>query len=335
MTSGFTEDEIRPDALRQAQSAAFAADVARLRGRQTEFLEACCPACGSSACRERFLKEGFRYVECGGCETLFMNPRPTPAVLNDYYRTSLNADFWAEHMFPQSNSARTNKIVRPRVDRLQDLCTRSAVERSVLIEIGAGDGAFAGEVAARQLFSRVIAIEPCPAHAAACRRRGVEVIELPIEEAVVAPGLADVIAAFETIEHLFDPRRLLERCHELLKPGGLVVLSCPNVKGFDVAVLGAVSDSIDAEHLNYFHPKSLAHLLRATGFEIVELSTPGCLDAELVRKKVLSGLFDLSGQPFLRQLLIDEWDRLGQAFQQFLAAERLSSHMFGAARKPV
>jgi len=37
---------------------------------------------------------------------------------------------------------------------------------------------------------------------------------------------------------------------------------------------------------------------------------------------------NLSTQPFLQQILIDEWDRVGGAFQQFLADNQLSSHMW-------
>jgi hypothetical protein len=42
---------------------------------------------------------------------------------------------------------------------------------------------------------------------------------------------------------------------------------------------------------------------------------------------------DLPLDPFLRRVLIDEWDRLGWPFQQFLAANGLSSHMWVVARK--
>src|SRR5439155_26773943 len=109
----------------------------------------------------------------------------------------------------------------------------------------------------------------------------------------------EVVAAFEVIEHLFSPHDFLTACRDRLAPGGLVVLTCPNVRGFDVSVLGPVSDTVDVEHLNYFHPDSLCRLLERCGLTPLEALTPGELDAELVRKKALAGQFDLSGQPFL------------------------------------
>jgi len=40
----------------------------------------------------------------------------------------------------------------------------------------------------------------------------------------------------------------------------------------------------------------------------------------------------MDNQPFLRRLLIEEWERLGNPFQQFLASHGLSSHMWQVAR---
>ena len=63
----------------------------------------------------------------------------------------------------------------------------------------------------------------------------------------------------------------------------------------------------------------------------MESETPGRLDAELVRKQALAGEIELEG--FLRRVLIDDWDRAGDAFQDFLAANGLSSNMWLVARR--
>jgi hypothetical protein len=144
----------------------------------------------------------------------------------------------------------------------------------------------------------------------------------------------DVITCFELIEHLYAPEDLLVRCHQLLGEDGLLVLTLPNIKGFDLLVLGHLSDNILApQHLNYFHPKSISFLLRRLNFEVLELSTPGQLDAELVRKKILAGDFDSSNSPFLQHILVDRWEDIGSAFQEFLAGNGLSSHLWAVARK--
>ena len=106
-----------------------------------------------------------------------------------------------------------------------------------------------------------------------------------------------------------------------------------NAKGFDIVTLGALSGAIDPEHLNYFHPASLGALLESEGFTVLETQTPGRLDAELVRKAVLDGRADLSGQPFLQRVLIDEWEAQGERFQDYLVEARLSSNQWIVAKR--
>jgi SAM-dependent methyltransferase len=250
-----------------------------------------------------------------------------------YYSSSENYAYWNKHIFPASEATRREKIFRPRAQRVAEICQRYAVPTRTLLEVGAGFGTFCEELRSLQIFDRLVAVEPTPSLAETCRQRGLEVIEKPIEHADLSGVNADVVASFEVMEHLFSPADYVRQCARLLAPGGLFLATCPNIRGFDMVTLGAVSTAVDIEHLNYFHPASLSQLVTSCGLTVLEVQTPGKLDAELVRKKVLAGEFDLSGQPFLKQVLLDEWESTGAAFQDFLAANKLSSHMWLVARK--
>lgn len=333
-TTALRETDIRPDHLMRAQAERFAADIRRLLARRAEFVRVACPACGADEAVRAFEKYELSYMVCSRCGTMYINPRPSPALLAWYYATSENYAYWNQHIFPASEEARRANLFRPRAQRLAEICARYQVATDVLLEVGAGFGTFCEEIRRLELFRRVIAVEPTPDLARTCRAKGLEVLEQPIEQVDLTGTAVNAIASFETIEHLFSPDAFLRGCHAALAAGGLLVVTCPNLRGFDIQVLQSLSDSVDVEHLNYFHPDSLSRLLVSCGFEVLEALTPGKLDAELVRKKHLAGALDLSAQPFLRQVLIDEWDRVGEAFQQFLAEHRLSSHMWLVARKP-
>jgi len=250
------------------------------------------------------VKNGIRYVECVNCETFFVNPRPTPEVLAWFYQGSPNYAYWNDVIFPASEEARRENIFVPRVDRLLELCNKYEIETNSLLEVGSGFGTFCSEVKSRNIFDRIVAVEPTPELAETCRGRGLEVIEKPVEQIQLGSnGLFDVVANFEVIEHLFAPADFIEAVMNLLKPGGVFMMTCPNGKGFDVETLGVISDTIDHEHLNYFNQKSLAKLLSDKGLKVLECFTPGVLDVDLVRNKTLSGLFDLSNNPFLQRVL--------------------------------
>ncbi len=329
--TGFTENDIRPDHLIKGQVECVEADLKGLLASKADFVEVNCPACNSEDSDYAFEKNQIDYVVCRDCETMYVNPRPTTEILETYYSTSENYAYWNKHIFPASEAVRRDKIFRPRAERVAEFCERYGIGEKSLLEVGAGFGTFCEEVKKLGIFEQIYAVEPTPDLAETCRKRGLEVLEKPIEK-VDEIEKVGVVASFEAIEHMFSPKDFINQCARILPTDGLLILSCPSGKGFDVVVMEGVSDTVDHEHLNYFNPDSLTHLVEKCGFEVLEVQTPGKLDAELVRKKSLAGKFDLK-EPFLQQVLIDEWENVGEAFQAFLAENNLSSHMWLVARK--
>lgn len=330
------EEEIRPTELMQEAQLTYARDVERLMRHRENFVAVVCPACENSQSSEAFCKYGMSYLRCQQCDTLYASPRPTPAQMLEHFAESENYDFWNKHIFPRSEDARRQKIFIPRVDMVLDVCRRYAVGHHALLEVGAGFGTFCEEMNSRKAFARVMAVEPSSYLAETCRKKGITTIEKTIEdiEAAEIGGQVDVIVSFEVIEHLFSPREYVLKCASLLNEGGFLMFTCPNSHGFDVVVMGEQSSAVHTEHINLFNLDSLSYLLTSCGLEVVERQTPGKLDAELVRKAVLAGEFDLQNQPFLRQILLEGWQQYGEKFQEFLSATCLSSHMLVVARKP-
>ena len=331
----FTENDIRPVVLMDKQRIAMLMDIGRLLTRYKEFISINCPACGSSSFYKKLEKYGFTFVSCRDCETIYMNPRPTQDILEWFYKNSENYEYWNKYIFPASENIRRQKIFKPRVERILEICDKYNINTNSLMEIGAAFGTFCSEMILKNRFKHVIGVEPTPELAKTCRQKGITIIENTIENVVLDDqiGKFDVIVGFEVIEHLFSPKALLQNCEKMLNNNGLLVISCPNSQGFDFIVLGSLCDAIDHEHLNYFNTTSLALLIRSCGFEILEIQTPGMLDAELVRKKILNGEYDISQQHFLKKLLIDDWEKHGKGFQKYLSDSCLSSHLWMVARK--
>jgi len=328
------EEEIRPAELVKKQRTLVLTDVGRMLSKYEEFVYVMCPACGQDGTNEKFVKNGMKYVECEKCETFYVNPRPPAKVLGWFYANSPNYNYWNDVIFPATEAVRRERIFVPRVNKMLELCEKYSVDQKSILEIGPGFGSFCAELKSRNIFERIVGVEPNAALAETCRGYGIDVIEKPVEEIQLeSDDLFDVVANFEVIEHIFSPVDFFEAAVKLLKPGGILMLTCPNGQGFDVETLGALSDTVDHEHLNYFNQKSIGILLERKGLEVLESSTPGVLDTDLVRNKILSGEFDASNQPFLQKVLVDEWDRLGGPFQHFLVDQGLSSNMWVVARK--
>ena len=331
--STFSENDIRPKDYLEGQKIAVAQDIGRLLTQRDKFVYVSCPACGSNDSSKKYEKYFLDIHSCSKCETLYTNPRPTSEVLDWFYKGSVNYDYWNKYIFPASETARRQKIFVPRVDKVLEFCEKYNVNTDSLLEIGCAFGTFCVEMQSRNRFNRIVGVEPTPSLAETSRQKGIEVIEDVIENIIFKEDERfDVVVNFEVIEHIFSPKDLIAQSKKLLKKNGLFIVTCPNGKGFDFQVLGEKCNSLDHEHLNYFNPDSLKILLESCGFEVLESITPGRLDAELVRNKVLEGQFNLDNQPFLKQVLIDEWERRGADFQNFISNSNLSSNLWVIAK---
>lgn len=81
----------------------------------------------------------------------------------------------------------------------------------------------------------------------------------------------DVITMSQTIEHLYTPEATLRECLRLLKPGGLLVMTTPNVSSVAASEFGIHWRGWEApRHLHLFSVESLQRLTQRAGFEIVE-----------------------------------------------------------------
>jgi len=333
-TKKLTENDIRPDNLMDMERVNMLKDIGRLLQKRDEFVEVDCPACGSSNRDKIFVKYGFDYHQCRQCKTLFISPRPDEKILNWFYTGSILYKYWNDYIFPASEDARREKIFIPRVEMTLEICNEYIKSPKSILEVGAAYGTFCSEIKKKKIFEKVVAVEPTPWLAEICRKREINVIEETIENIKFSDNdKFDVVVNFEVIEHLYSPNDFIGNCYHLLKKNGLLIVTCPNGKGFDFSVLGSECESIDHEHLNYFNPNSIAMLLERNNFKVLNISTPGKLDAELVRKKVLTGDISLGNQEFLKTVLIDRWEELNVPFQKFISEHLLSSHMWCVAQK--
>jgi SAM-dependent methyltransferase len=108
---------------------------------------------------------------------------------------------------------------------------------------------------------------------------------LPGEE-----GAFDALFALEILEHLENPRRCLRRAFELLRPGGRLIVSTPNIaspasKARFVATgrfqWFSDKDRRDLGHITPISPWWLRDAVSSAGFQQIELSDYGDASAPL------------------------------------------------------
>jgi len=330
----FNENDIRPKELMKLKEPALEHDKCFLREKMSSFIYCHCPACKSSSSKLWGEKEGFRYVKCSECNTVYMNPRAPEKILKEFYKQSKNYEFWDKYIYPQTDLVRKEKIFRPRVERLIDLCKKYNVLAGTILEIGSGFGTFCETLAQYNFFNRIIAVEPTPDLANTCKNKGIETIESEIESSLpISEGSMDVIVNFEVIEHLADPNTFVSKASRYLKQGGLFICTCPNGESIGAFLLKENAKFVDHEHLNYFNPTSIKKLLKGHQLEVVEISTPGELDVDLLINYFQDHPDMLKENDFLRFMFSNINETKKSHFQSFIQQNNLSSCMWVVARK--
>jgi SAM-dependent methyltransferase len=325
------EHKIRPEALLNQYLKLSAEDAESCFGDETR-LEVACVACGGTQTKHQFKKNGFSYMQCADCGTLYQSPRPPIAAFEAFYRRSESARYWAEVFFPAVAEIRREKIFRPRVDRLMRLCEDKDITIKRLIDVGAGFGILLDEW--RKCFpqAQFLAVEPSASLANECRSKGFEVFEEIVENVVGHDNSADLVTCFEVLEHVYDPLNFLQALKRLARPGGYVFVSTLCVDGFDLQVLWDKSKQIfPPHHINFLSVSGFEKLFRRAGLTDIAVTTPGQLDVDIVRNACRHDPELLKGQRFLSNLLAD--DSGATALQNFLVEQRRSSHAWVIGRR--
>lgn len=249
---------------------------------RSRFISSNCPACSSNTTENAIVKNKFEYSQCLNCDTLFVNPRPSPQQLHKFYEDSPSTTFWVNEFFLPVKEARREKIFKPRADYFNNYFSERN-DNLVVGDIGAGFGLFLEELQKLDSNYELWAIEPSIEMTRICQRKGLSTISEPIEHLDEAQYSFDILTAFELFEHLFSPKDFLVKVYNLLKPGGYFLFTTLNGLGFDIQILWDKSKSISPpHHLNFFNPHSAKILLDKVGFKVEEVSTPGVLDWDIV-----------------------------------------------------
>jgi 2-polyprenyl-3-methyl-5-hydroxy-6-metoxy-1,4-benzoquinol methylase len=228
-----------------------------------------CALCGGTSTRRYLRKFGYRIVKCRRCALVYCNPRLSAAATEQRY----NAEYFRNEYLPSvrpPEGCDERQFLTDRFTPSIRLLERSGAVQGRLLEIGTGAGFFLKAAANAGWDAHGLELS---SEAAAYARDtlGLDVRQTPAEEMPFAAGSFDAAAMFEVIEHLRDPMAVLRAARRAVRPGGVLVLSTPNLHSVSRWMLGEQWAVLSpAEHLYYFSEKTLSAALIKGGFTRVE-----------------------------------------------------------------
>ena len=226
---------------------------------------AACDLCGCSALSV-FNEESLLH-RCNQCGYVFDSPRPTREAIAAYYSRADKYDGWLAAI------GNRDRLWMRRLKKLP-------IHSGRLLDVGTGIGQFLAHV--RDRFDVIGTEVSSSARALALERYQLEIIPGELEEIQLDQEF-DLITVFHVLEHVPSPRRLLQKCYDLLAPGGYIVVAVPNdvhsVRNAMRKLLGGralpritLDDTQGEIHVSHFTQASLSLALTKIGFSDVKLS---------------------------------------------------------------
>jgi SAM-dependent methyltransferase len=163
------------------------------------------------------------------------------------------------------------------------LAERTGAQR--IVDVGCGDGSATHLVRNLDARNTVIGVDWSATALAQARARGLLVIQGGVDTSglPLPDGCADVVIMSELIEHLVDTDTAVEEVRRVLRPGGVLLLSTPNLAAwFNRGLVGLGIQPVFSEvslrgvygrpghevvgHLRLFTRRALVEFLTARGF---------------------------------------------------------------------
>lgn len=212
----------------------------------------------------------------------------------------------------------------PRLKKVLDLLKRYDIKADVLIDLGCGDGRLTVEMAKVVGASEVycIDVDAKALNVAASRGLRTFAIDLSSDRFPLPDESVDLATALEVIEHLSNPDNMLREVRRVLRTGGHLLITTPNLASWvnrllllfgyqpyncevSTEVLAGVlwmgrTFAKPSGHIRPFTLKALKELLTHHGFEVVCVKgAPGVEPREL---RTLDSLLSL--KPSLARRLV-------------------------------
>jgi SAM-dependent methyltransferase len=200
------------------------------------------------------------------CGLARRDPIPEPESLLDIYRADEYFQLSGDSGIGYRDYYADAPMYLPYFRRKFAVLRRYADPPGALLEIGAGAG-FALE-AARDAGWQAMGLELSSAAVAWAQRHLAVDVTVGGFDDLRDHERWDVIAAFQTIEHVVDVREALRRVRAALRPSGLVFLTTPDHGSLSRKVLRRFWLGYRPEHLVYFEQRHLRRLLGEVGFRV-------------------------------------------------------------------
>jgi SAM-dependent methyltransferase len=237
----------------------------KIQNEFSEKRETACNICGAVESRLTASVGGVNYVRCSVCGVERMSEYPTESDVRDFYSKDYMTKKFNDlghhiHFTPEYRNTYFSEKDLTFADLRMDLRKYSG---KTLLDVGCANGQFLEYASKYGIVS--LGIDISEEMVGVARKNG---LNCEVADLFGLDGAFDLVTFWDVVEHVMDPRAVLEKTRTLLNPGGEVVIQTP--------CTGMVSELfgekwlyyLPVQHIHLFSQDSLFALLSKTGYSI-------------------------------------------------------------------
>ena len=245
-------------------------------------------------------KDLFNVVRCKKCGLVYLNPRPTKQELGKFYPE----EYFLGHADTEGG---IDKYQYQKMKKIKKFKSKGKI-----LDVGCGTGYFLTVAKENGWETRGVEVSKIAASYAR-KKFSIDVFAGELLEAGYPDEYFDVVTLWHVLAHLPNPSETLAEVNRVLKKDGLLILTVPNIRGFQAKIFKEFWFHLDVpRHLYFFDMDTLEQILRKNGFTILRTNHfSGELEAQGL---IYSMLNVLKPQDAGKKTMGPRWDRRSTSF---------------------
>lgn len=246
-------------------------------------LERPCPVCAEANGAPLFQsQDGYPYVECCACGMWYISKYIPDEIWNEYQTSEEAVIAIHDRQFVHNSSDEYFENDRARFGgyfrKLKDFVPKGTLSRMRYLDVGCFTGnslqvgnEFGMECVGTESSVRAVEFSR--------GREGGQEIYSSLEELLTSTNqVFDLVSLWETLEHIVEPRAVIESLRSCMNKGSLLALTVPNANSALPLILKnycfyCTGGQDTQGHLNLFSKQTISLFLQKAGFEMVNVST--------------------------------------------------------------
>ena len=214
----------------------------------------------------------YNLVKCRACGLVYLNPQPQENELSRHYPRDYDQFDVERRIFSQSSLYDTLRAakraligVRPTIvaDRARD------ESKKKYLDFGCGGCENISRVRREHPAWDYFGLDISPWAYESCKKHGFDIFLGSLEQAKYPDNFFDIVDMKGVLEHLPDPMASVREVYRILKRGGSLQLSLPNINSLGFKVFKSYWFNLECpRHLFLFSPATLSAMLSETGFSV-------------------------------------------------------------------